>query len=86
MRRKYIKFFYLVPCRGLHDYILKKKEGTKMEERGISKQELKWLSEVRKQKEFTYRNVLSSMCAYPHETVTYAHKFLPRDKCTEKKR
>jgi tyrosine decarboxylase/aspartate 1-decarboxylase len=45
----------------------------KMEERGMSKQELKSLLKEKKQKDLSYRKVLSSMCTYPHEIAAYAH-------------
>ena len=44
-----------------------------MEERGISKQELKSFLKEQKQRDLTYRKVLSSMCTYPHEIAVYAH-------------
>jgi len=47
-----------------------------MEERGISKQELKSFLKEQKQKDLSYRKVLSSMCTYPQEIAVYAHNLL----------
>ncbi len=45
----------------------------KMEERGMSREEIESLLQKKKRKDLAYGKILTSMCTYPHEIAVYAH-------------
>jgi tyrosine decarboxylase/aspartate 1-decarboxylase len=46
----------------------------KMEEQGMSREEIELLLQEKQEKNLSYKKVLSSMCTYPHEIAAYAHR------------